>query len=138
MTEVQHASHDETTEIDAALTFLRNEASGGFDIDEEKTLLRKVDWMILPLLSLVYFLQFVDKNLSMFLNCCLACSDLRTVNFANIMGLSKDTGMSPSQFSDLAWSFYLAYLLAEPLAGYLLQRLPVGKFLGCNGRSTKG
>jgi hypothetical protein len=52
------------------------------------------------------------------------------------MGLGKDTNTTPGQFSDLAWSFYLSYLVCEPLAGYLLQKLPVAKFLGVNGRAA--
>jgi hypothetical protein len=49
------------------------------------------------------------------------------------MGLGNDTHTSPSQFSDLALAFYVSYLVSEPLAGYLLQQLPVAKFLGGNG-----
>jgi hypothetical protein len=49
------------------------------------------------------------------------------------MGLGKDTHTTPHQFSDLALAFYVAYLVFEPLAGYLLQKLPVAKVLGANG-----
>lgn len=51
------------------------------------------------------------------------------------MGLGKDTHTSPSQFSNLALSFWVSYLACEPLTGYLLQKLPVGKFLAVNGMS---
>ncbi|KAH8891611.1 MFS general substrate transporter [Thozetella sp. PMI_491] len=108
---------DPGKQVDAALLFLQEAGDVSFTGEEEKALVRKIDLMVLPLLSIVYFLQFVDKNL---------------INFANIMGLSADTGTSPAQFASLAWAFYLAYLLSEPVAGYLLQKLPVAKVLGCN------
>lgn len=54
------------------------------------------------------------------------------VNFANIMGLGKDTHTTPEQFSYLALTFYASYLVSEPFAGYALQKLPVAKVLGCN------
>jgi hypothetical protein len=52
--------------VDSALVFLNNAGDVAFTEDEERRLVRKVDWMLLPLLAAVYMLQFVDKNLSMF------------------------------------------------------------------------
>lgn len=51
--------------VDSALVFLNNAGDVAFTEDEERSLVRKVDWMLLPLLVAVYMLQFVDKNLSM-------------------------------------------------------------------------
>ncbi|KEF57192.1 uncharacterized protein A1O9_07382 [Exophiala aquamarina CBS 119918] len=103
--------------VDSALTFLHSATVTMTSTEEEKRLVRKVDWMIMPLLSAVYLMQFIDKNL---------------INFANIMGLGKDTHTSPAQFSHLALSFWVSYLAFEPLSGYLLQKLPVAKYLGFN------
>ncbi|KAK5800686.1 hypothetical protein VI817_002898 [Penicillium citrinum] len=49
---------------DAALEFLRDEET--FDAIEvdEKTLVRKIDWMIMPLMWAAYNLQYLDKVLS--------------------------------------------------------------------------
>ncbi|KAL7796320.1 major facilitator superfamily domain-containing protein [Trichoderma afarasin] len=115
--EVFKIAEEKPAFADSALSFLHEVGETTFTEDEEKKLVRVVDWMILPLLAAVYFLQFLDKNL---------------INFANIMGLGKDTNSTPSQFSDLALVFYVAYLVSEPLSSFLLQRLPVAKFLGIN------
>ncbi|KAL7928218.1 major facilitator superfamily domain-containing protein [Trichoderma chlorosporum] len=96
--EVSNIAEEKPVLADSALRFLH-----------EKNLLRTIDWMIMPLLAAVYFLQFPDKNL---------------INFANIMGLGKDTHSTPFQFSDLALIFYAASFVSEPLSGYLLQKLP--------------
>ncbi|KAL7904995.1 major facilitator superfamily domain-containing protein [Trichoderma velutinum] len=115
--EVSIIAEEKPALADSALSFLHEVGETIFTEDEEKKLVRTIDWIILPLLAAVYFLQFLDKNL---------------INFANIMGLGKDTHSTPSQFSDLALVFYVAYLVSEPLSSYLLQRFPVAKFLGIN------
>lgn len=57
--------------VDSALVFLNNASDVTFTADEERSLVRKVDWILLPLLAAVYMLQFVDKNLSIL--CQLSC-----------------------------------------------------------------
>lgn len=49
---------------DKALDFLRTEAEigEGEDIDERR-LVRKIDWMIVPLMFCCYLLQYLDKSL---------------------------------------------------------------------------
>jgi MFS family permease len=73
--------------------------------------------MLTTLIVLCYFLQYTDKIL---------------INYANIMGLQKDTGISGDQFSQLALLFYVTYLAFEFPTGYLMQRLPTAKYLGAN------
>lgn len=49
---------------DKALEFLRTEAEvGEGDAIEEKRLVRKIDWQIVPLMFCCYFLQYLDKSL---------------------------------------------------------------------------
>lgn len=53
-------------DVDEALQFLHANAATAHltDIDE-KRLMRKVDWMIMPLMFAVYYLQYTDKTLRM-------------------------------------------------------------------------
>jgi hypothetical protein len=53
--------------VDSAQLFLNDTTFTTFTPEEEAALVRKVDWMVMPLMSAVYFLQFIDKNLSKFL-----------------------------------------------------------------------
>ena len=49
---------------DKALDFLRAAAAEGEGEDiDEKRLVRKIDWMIVPLMFLCYLLQYLDKSL---------------------------------------------------------------------------
>ena len=101
---------------DAALDFLRNTASTGpMTKEDEKKLLRKIDWMIMPLMWACYCLQYLDKTL---------------INYANVMGLSEDANLTETQFSTLALIFYVSYLGVEFPHGYAMQKLPTAKYLG--------
>jgi hypothetical protein len=51
-------------DVDAALGFLRAHASTTEVANiNEKKLMRKVDWMIMPLMFACYYLQYTDKTL---------------------------------------------------------------------------
>ncbi|KAI9806537.1 MAG: hypothetical protein M1833_003724 [Piccolia ochrophora] len=105
-------------DADAALDFLHSRADGAALTEvNEKTLVRKIDWMIMPLMWAAYFLQYLDKTL---------------INYAAVMGLKEDTNINTDQFSLLALVFYISYLACEPLTGYLMQRFPTAKYLGAN------
>jgi sugar phosphate permease len=102
---------------DAALEFLRDEDTAIAVEVHEKTLVRKIDWMIMPLMWAAYNLQYLDKVL---------------INYASVMGLLSDTNMRTNQFSNLTLAFYVTYLFFELPTGYLMQRLPTAKYLGFN------
>lgn len=54
-------------DVDEALKFLeQNEHVVSIEDVDEKKLLRKIDWMLMPLMFLCYFLQYSDKTLSEF------------------------------------------------------------------------
>lgn len=52
-------------DADKALEFLRhNEEGEGTVVDvDEKVLVKKIDWMIVPIMFACYFLQYLDKSL---------------------------------------------------------------------------
>ncbi|KAJ6021785.1 hypothetical protein N7540_007289, partial [Penicillium herquei] len=102
---------------DAALEFLhQGDNAVAIEIDE-KALVRKIDWMIMPLMWAAYNLQYLDKVL---------------INYASVMGLLSDTHMQTNHFSDLTLAFYVTYLFFELPTGFLMQRLPTAKYLGFN------
>lgn len=78
---------------------------------------RKVDYHIVPLMLVCYFLQFLDKVI---------------INYANIMGLSDSLEMQGNDFPWLATAFFIGYAVAEFPQGYLIQKFPVSKVLGIN------
>ncbi|KAK9379675.1 major facilitator superfamily domain-containing protein [Kockiozyma suomiensis] len=63
----------------------------------------------------IYFLQYLDKTL---------------LNYAAVMGIREN--LTDSQYSNLGTIFYVGYIASEPITTYLMQRFPLGKYLGIN------
>jgi MFS family permease len=87
------------------------------DLKQYSAILRKVDWHIVPIMFACYFLEFLDKVL---------------INYADVMGLQEDLGMTGDQFSLMATLFFVGFAVAEIPQGYLLQAFPLAKVLGFN------
>ncbi|KAJ4983888.1 major facilitator superfamily transporter [Stagonosporopsis vannaccii] len=105
-------------DADKALEFLRiNEdgEEGTVVTIDENALVKRIDWMIVPIMFACYFLQYLDKSL---------------LNFAAVMGIREDANLTTEQYGTLSWLFYLAFLIFEMPHAYLMQRLPVAKYLG--------
>ncbi|KAF2007888.1 MFS general substrate transporter [Amniculicola lignicola CBS 123094] len=99
---------------DTYAVYKRNQ---GLDLEpaEAKRVLRKIDTRIVPILFFIYLLQYLDKN---------------GINYASVYGLQEDTNLQGQDLSWLGSIFYFGYLVGQPPSGYLMQRLPIGKFLG--------
>ncbi|KAF2029663.1 allantoin permease [Setomelanomma holmii] len=101
---------------DEALRFLKNQHEvGQMTAEDEKRLVKKIDWMIMPLMWCCYCLQYLDKTL---------------VNYAAVMGLYDDANITTAQFSNLALFFYVSYLALEFPHGWGMQHFPTAKYLG--------
>ena len=83
--------------------------------EEAQRVLRKIDLRVVPVLFIVYLLQYLDKN---------------GINYASVYGLQKGTNLKGQDYSWLATIFYFGYLVSQYPSGYALQRLPIAKVLG--------
>ncbi|KAH9898971.1 MFS general substrate transporter [Xylariomycetidae sp. FL2044] len=104
-----------TRDLDDAYELYRKQDATDVDPAEARQVLRRIDWHLLPLLMGTYMLQYLDKS---------------SINFASVFGLRQGTHLQGQEYSWLSSIFYFGYLVAQWPAGYLLQRLPVGKFIG--------
>jgi hypothetical protein len=95
--------------LDSAPTRITLTAAGN------RRVLKKIDWVILPILLTVYFLQALDKA---------------TLAYASVFGLITDTNLQGEQYSWLGSIVYVAQLVCQPLVAFLLVKLPIGKFTG--------
>lgn len=84
------------------------------DAAEIQRVLRKIDYRVVPILFMIYLLQYLDKN---------------GINYASVYGLQKGTHLKGQQYAWLSSIFYIGYLVAQFPAGYAIQRLPIGKVL---------
>lgn len=94
--EVEIGEIKDVKNADAALDFLRHE-EGAVEMtaEDEKRLVRKIDWMVMPLMWCCYFAQYLDKTL---------------INYAAVMGLYDDAHITKDDFSKLVGALDLRRL----------------------------
>jgi MFS family permease len=105
-------------ESDAAAKFLETtyDVDTSFTYEEERAVLKRIDLRVLPLLLGAYFFQQLDKS---------------SLSYVSIFGIQKDAGLVGKQYSWLGSILYLAQLVMQPLAAFLLVKLPTGKVIAC-------
>ncbi|KAH9907422.1 major facilitator superfamily transporter [Xylariomycetidae sp. FL2044] len=91
------------------------ELAASFTPEEEKRLLRKIDSTILPIMCLVFFFQYLDKQ---------------SLSYAGVFGLISDLNMTSVQYSWCSSIFYVGQLVAEYPFIYLMSKLHLTKFVG--------
>ena len=87
------------TDADPALDFVGGE-DVEFTSEEERSVLRKIDWALMPMLCWIYALQFADKT---------------SLNYASLMGIREDTHLDPNS-QEYSWAssiFYAGYIFWE-------------------------
>ncbi|KAF2196745.1 MFS allantoate transporter [Delitschia confertaspora ATCC 74209] len=93
------------------------EAYEPHDPAEEKRLIRKIDFIIIPYLAVCYAFFYIDKT---------------TLSYAAIFGIREDLHLKGTDYSWLSSMFYFGFLVWAFPTNFLLQKLPIGKYLGFN------
>lgn len=65
---------------------------------EEKALVRKLDWTMLPILWLMYWLNFLDRN---------------AITIARLDGLEKDLGLTSTEYQTCISILFVGYILGQ-------------------------
>lgn len=86
----------------------------GYTDAEARAVLRKIDWMLMPIMTLCITFAAADKIL---------------ISNAAVYGMSTDVGLVGKQYSWLGSIFYFGYLITEIPATLLLQKFPVARVL---------
>ncbi|KZV74541.1 MFS general substrate transporter [Peniophora sp. CONT] len=79
-----------------------------YDTPEDRKLMRKVDWRLLPILTLLYLLSFLDRS---------------NVGNAKIDGLTQDIHVSNPAYNTSLALYFIAYVTFEVPANIILKRL---------------
>ncbi|KAK5173937.1 uncharacterized protein LTR77_002618 [Saxophila tyrrhenica] len=85
------------------------------DIETSKVL-RKVDWRLLPVLSFLYLLAFLDRS---------------NLGNAKVAGLADDLALTGPQYNLSATVFFIPYCLFEIPANVALKVLRPSRWIGC-------
>lgn len=103
------------TDVDDAMEYVMDIKEVEIDPAIEKKLVRKVDFMLLPLIALLMSCQLMDKT---------------TNSYAALMGFEADLNMTSKQYSWVGSTFYFGYMVFEYPGTMILQRFPLSKALG--------
>ena len=106
---------DVTGDVDEAMKYAFDAEEVELTDEQARKLLFKIDIYLLPLICLLYSIQFMDKVSS---------------SSASVMGLRTYYHMHGTQYSWVGSSFYLGYLILEIPMSMILQRFPVAKTIG--------
>ncbi|PQE09803.1 allantoate permease protein [Rutstroemia sp. NJR-2017a BBW] len=127
-----HTQHDEiahtpdyvpTThlDLDKQIAEYVGAAAAPIDAALNKKLFWTVNRRILACMLGTYFCQSLDKG---------------TLGFSSIMGIQKDARLVGNEYSWLGTILYLGVLTGEYPTNFLLQKLPVAKYLAAKYVST--
>ncbi|KAL2857735.1 major facilitator superfamily domain-containing protein [Aspergillus pseudoustus] len=84
------------------------------DCEDEKALMRKVDWNILPVMFVAYMLQYLDKS---------------ALGNTAIFGIQESLKLVGDQYSWASSAFYFGFLVASYPVSLCFVKFPIGKFL---------
>ncbi|KAK3051090.1 hypothetical protein LTR09_007840 [Extremus antarcticus] len=104
------------SDLDDNYRLYQQQAGQQLDPVEAKRVLRKIDRRVLPVLIVIYLLQYLDKN---------------GINYASAYGLEEGTHLEGQDYAWLSSIFYFGYLVAQYPFGFLLQRYRIARVLGC-------
>lgn len=102
---------------DKALVLLDEHGPVTLTSENNKQVLRKIDWHLLPFMLMAYFLQQLDKS---------------TLSYSSVFGIVTDAHLHGKEYSWLGSVVYIAQLVTQPLIAYILVYVPPGRFLAIN------
>ncbi|EIW74735.1 MFS general substrate transporter [Coniophora puteana RWD-64-598 SS2] len=111
-----HGVSVSTREVDTGAQLAAG-LEGELEPEEALRIRRKIDWHILPMMFMLYWVQFMDKT---------------TLGSSAILGIEQDTHLSTTEYNWLGTVFYLSYLVFEYPQNLALQKFPVGKWMSIN------
>ncbi|KAJ7141964.1 major facilitator superfamily domain-containing protein [Mycena crocata] len=108
-----HVVEVSVNQVDTGAALVYGE-HGALDPAEGSRVRRKIDYHILPLMCILYWIQFMDKT---------------TLGSSAILGIRESTHLTTNQLGTI---FYLSYLAFEFPQNLALQRFPVAKWMSIN------
>jgi MFS family permease len=120
-------SSSPTAEQKVPSSDITRDAEKQFDINE-KALLRKLDWKLLPPLTLLYLLSFLDRSNGKLeqqqseLDAHKLMLTTKTVGNAKLEGLTEDVKMTGDQYLTGLTLYFIGYVLFEIPCNIILKR----------------
>ncbi|CAI7652875.1 unnamed protein product [Penicillium palitans] len=106
--------HKPDPDMEEEKDVLKAHAAELFDYQNEKALMRKIDWHILPVMFTAYMLQFLDKT---------------ALGYTAIFGIQKSLHLVGDEYSWASSAFYFGFLVASYPVSLCFVKFPIAKFL---------
>ncbi|GAA5830862.1 hypothetical protein JCM11251_001101 [Rhodosporidiobolus azoricus] len=110
-----HSGSEQEKALDVQQDYAMKAGAGGgpdsdvyFTPEEEKKLVRKIDYKLIPFLSLLYLLSFLDRV---------------NIGQARLAGLEADLNMSGNDYQIASAIFFVGYVITEVPSNILLKKL---------------
>ncbi|CAK7209716.1 hypothetical protein SCUCBS95973_000534 [Sporothrix curviconia] len=88
-------------------------ARASLSADEEKALLRRIDWRLLPLLSVIYMVKTIDAA---------NVSNARIMDEGTPHNIMTELGMTSNMYNLVTTAYYIPYILAETPSNLLVKK----------------
>ncbi|RJE26627.1 Major Facilitator Superfamily [Aspergillus sclerotialis] len=82
--------------------------------EEEKRIIRKIDWNLMPLLTISYAFQYLDKT---------------SLSYSAVLGIKGDLNLVGQDYSWTSSIFYIGYLAASYPISLGFVKFPLGRYL---------
>ena len=115
-TSADNTSTDNNKELVVEQLELRGLESAGFDERATKKLLRKIDWVLIPFLALLYLLSFLDRT---------------NIGNARLANLEKNLGMGGLDYNVALGVFFPWYVAAEIPSNMAMKRFRPSIWIPC-------
>ncbi|KPM38314.1 hypothetical protein AK830_g8213 [Neonectria ditissima] len=102
--------HDSITGYDATVMRARATLSS----EEEKKLLRRIDWRLIPLLSIMYMVKTIDAS---------NVSNARIMDQGTPRNILIELSITSDQYNFVTAAYYIPYILAETPSNLLIKHL---------------
>ncbi|PYI07008.1 MFS general substrate transporter [Aspergillus sclerotiicarbonarius CBS 121057] len=83
----------------------------------EKRVIRKIDMMVIPFICITYLITYIDKAM---------------LGYSAVFGLKEGLHLHGTEYSWLGSMFYFGYLAFEYPTTFVMQKIPVSKWLSVN------
>ncbi|GAA6027742.1 hypothetical protein JCM8097_008011 [Rhodosporidiobolus ruineniae] len=108
-------SGDHEKAVDVHNDFASKPLDGpSFSAAEEKKLMRKIDYKLVPFLSLLYLLSFLDRV---------------NIGMARLDGLEADLGLSGNDYQITLLVFFVGYVITEVPSNIFIKKLRPSRFI---------
>ncbi|KAF1817566.1 MFS general substrate transporter [Eremomyces bilateralis CBS 781.70] len=113
--EKPHIHHDDVAEKKLETGYIADHTGSHHKSKEERTLVMKIDLVIIPLCSLLYLVAYLDRN---------------SIGNARTLGMQKDLNLSTKQWGNCLSLFYIGYMIFMLPGNILLRKLTPHRQLG--------